>query len=277
MPSTNKLKTYRRSDLSSKNPAKLGVRKLNQAIREQVEREREVVQLTARDAQIRASLMGSRRYPPDPLSVWADFEQYRDYTNLGEEYLNPWRSVGQYLKLHLLLRATLIFGGYSFTAKIRPDLESKWSANGCNPSERIFKLISNGLAEEGLSKLPLTYVIEGKGRRGYGSVGLHIHGFVQTEDPHVATSLKVMFSRKFACHPKGRAAAGYAAKAGKPVQFKPIYDAGDPANNTAGRWASYITKNVLGLDQRLRDKRIFVTKEGTALARELWSFMRGEG
>lgn len=86
-----------------------------------------------------------------------------------------------------------------------------------------------------------------------------------------------MFYRKFASHPKGLAAAGYAAKAGDPVQFKPIYDAGDPAKNTASQWASCITKNVFKPDQRIRDKRIFVTKEGSAFARELWSFMRGKG
>lgn len=276
MPSTNKLRHFKRSQLRPQKRGLSGVRARNRLTKAQVEHEHELLQQLSADAQFRATQMGLPWSPADPILVWGDLEQFRDQTLIGSEQLKPWRKVGQYLKLHLLFRVTVIAGGYSFTAKVRPDLEARWLRHGRSPSERISKLISNGLSELGLGKLPLSYVIEGKGRRGFGNVGLHIHGFVQTTNPHVSTKLKVMFEQKFACHPKGKAAAGLSLKAGEQVKFEPIYDAGCPEHGTAGRWASYIAKNAMGLDKRLEDKRIFMSKEGIAIAREFWSLLRND-
>ena len=57
--------------------------------------------------------------------------------------------------------------------------------------KRIFQLISNELSKAGLSHHPFLYVIEGKGKRGYGATNLHIHGIIQTDDPSVATAFKL--------------------------------------------------------------------------------------
>lgn len=276
MLSTNKLIRYTRSQTKLKNGRFPGVRALNALTRHQVERERILIQQLTADADARRSQMGSPWAPADPLAVWADLEQFREITTVASEDLKPWRDVGQHLKLHLLLRAALIFGGYSFTARVRPDLQAKWLKNDSSPSERIFKIVSNGLSELGLKNLPLSYVIEGTSRKGYGKVSLHIHGIVQTDNPHAATALKVMLEEKLSCHPKGRAAAGISPRSGKEVLLEPIYEAGKPDEGTAGRWATYITKNALRDDKRLRGRRIFATKEGTALAREFWSFLRGD-
>lgn len=276
MPSTNKLRHFQRSDFRGPRRGKPGVRALNLAIRDQVDREHELVQLLAADALFRESQLATGRYAPDPLVVWHDFDQFRDHTNISSEHLPAWTKVGEFLKLHLLLRACLIYGGYSLTARVRPDLQAKWIAEGRLAGDRIHKLIANALSEKKLTCLPLCYVIEGRGRRGRGQTSLHIHGVVQIDNPLDATRLKVALEQALSLHPKGRVAAGVPKKSGVEVLLEPIFEGGSPSEGTAGKWAGYFAKNAVRADKRLGSKKTFISQEGRRLARELWSFMRGE-
>lgn len=169
----------------------------------------------------------------------------------------------------------MIFGGYSLTARVRPDLQNKWAAEGRPAGERIHKLIANALSKNMLSHLPLCYVIEGKGRQG-SQTSLHIHGVLQTDKAIDATRLKVALELALSTHPKGRAAAGVPKKSGVEVLLEPIYESGSPFEGTAGRWATYFAKNATRPDKRLGGKKAFISQEGRRLARELWSFMRGD-
>lgn len=276
MASVNKLRHFQRSDFPGPRRGKPGVRALNLAIRDQVDREHELVQLLAADALVRESQLQAGRYAPDPLVVWYDFDQFRDHTNIGSEHLPKWNEVGEFLKLHLLLRASLIFGGYSLTARVRPDLQAKWIAEGRSAGDRIHKLIANALSSKKLTHLALGYVIEGKGRRGHGQTSLHIHGVVQIDNPLDATRLKVALEQALSVHKNGRAAAGVSKKSGVEVLVEPIYDAGSASQGTAGRWAGYFAKNATRPDKRLGPKKTFISQEGRRLARDLWSFMRGD-
>ncbi|KTR82486.1 hypothetical protein NS277_13485 [Novosphingobium barchaimii] len=280
MPSTNKVTHYRRSDFKGPRRRKPRVRALNDAIRAQVDREHELVQLLTADAQFRETQVGVSTTPDDALAVWWDFDQFRDRTNIGAEQLPRWTKIGDYLKFHLLLRACLIFGGYAFTARVRPDLEAKWLAGGRSPVDRVGRLISKGLLklkhEHSISNLAFCYVVEGKGRRGQSRTALHVHGVLQTDDPLVATLFNVMLGSAFAVHAKGRAAAGISPKSGRELDMQRIYDSGDPKDGTAGRWATYFAKNLTRPEKRLPGKRTYISSEGRRLAREMWDFMRQE-
>lgn len=276
MASTKKLTYYRRSTTKGSQGRRTGVRASNAGIRVRVDREHELVQLLTADAQFREAQMRVGTMALDPLAVWGDLEQFRDYTNLGPEHLPTWKNIGQYLKLHLLVRASLIFGGYAFTARVRPDLEAKWLREGKSASDRITKLISNGVSERKLGGLAFAYAMEGKGKRGYGRTGLHIHGVLQADDPIVATRFKVMLEETISTHPRGKVAAGFAPRSGAPVKVERLYDSGDPKSGTAGKWATYFTKNATRPEKRLHGKHVVISREATGLAREMWAFMRDE-
>lgn len=275
MHSMKKLIHYRADDfIGAKRPSS-GVRKLNQAVRDLVEQDKELVLKLIADSRVRFDLLGGGRLPIDPLTVWTDFDQARDYTNLGSEHLPPWKQLSEFLKMHVLFQAVLTFGGYAFTARVRPDLQARWTANGVNPMQRINRLLKRELDGLGLHSLAHCYVLEGRTRSGKSKTGLHLHGFMLCDD-RTAVKYKVALERAFACHPKGRAAAGIPRGSGREVVIERAYDIRDPDDARGGVWVSYMAKNATKPDLRMSGKRTYMSREATGLARDFWALIREE-
>lgn len=109
-----------------------------------------------------------------------------DHTSSSLTELNPrelpkWRDVGEYLKFHLLFQVALDDGGYSFTARVRPDLENKWKAERRDPMDRIYRETRKALEARGLADLEYCYVVETRSRSGNSRTPMHLHGFMREE------------------------------------------------------------------------------------------------
>lgn len=275
MPSTKKLTVYRKSQFAGPRRAKPSVRMLNRAIRDRVADEKNLVERLVRDADQRRALLAPFGRPA-PFLVWNDFDHPSwAATEVNIHQLPKWKDIGEYLKLHLLFQVSLEDGGYAFTARVRPDLEAKWKAEGRDPMDRIRRLMDRAITTAGLSKLEYAYVVESRSRRGTGRTPLHLHGFFLAQDPVVATRFKMAVEGAIAAHPLGRAAAGISPRSGPAVVIEPVYDKVDTSAHGRGRWASYIAKNTIRWDDRFR-RRIFMSRTATQTAREFWALVREE-
>jgi hypothetical protein len=274
VPSTKKLTVYRRSQFPGPRRKKPPVRALNRAIRERVDQEHDLIQTLIRDADVRKMLLVGQSGKPEPFTVWNDFDHPQDATELSTSDLPRWEDIGEFLKFHLLFQVALDDGGYSFTVRVRPDLEAKWKRERRDPMERITREARQALEARGLQDLEYCYVVEARTKRGSRS-NLHLHGFLLARDPMVATKFKVAMEKAIAVHPMGRRAAGIAPKSGPEVDIERSYDVIDDSKHGRGRWAGYLAKHAHRHDPRFR-RRIFMSRTATQTAREFWALIREE-
>jgi hypothetical protein len=274
MPSTKKLTVYRRSQFTGARRSKPPVRQLNRAIRKRVEDEHRLLQALVRDADVRRVLLAGTGGLAGPFTVWNDFDHSPDETELAPNHLPRWEDIGEFLKFHLLFQVALEDGGYSFTVRVRPDLEAKWKREQRNPMDRITREARKALDYQGLGELEYCYVVEARTKRGSRS-NLHLHGFLLARDPLVATRFKVAMEQAIAVHPKGRRAAGIAPRSGPEVEVEQSYDVIDNSGYGRGRWAGYLAKNALRHDPRFR-RRTFMSQPATQTARQFWALLREE-
>jgi len=272
MTSTKKLLQLRRSHFTGSRRQIPAVRKLNREICERVEKEHKLVQAIIRDADVRRVLLAGNKGTPEVFSVWTDFDHPQDATELSISDLPRWEDIGEFLKFHLLFLVALDDGGFSFTTRVRPDLEAKWKREGRDPMGRITSEIRKELVRKGLKDLEYCYVVESRTKRG-GRSNLHLHGFFLARDPLIAPRLKVAMENAIAVHPDGRKAAGIAPKSGPEVEVEPSYDVYDNSKYGRGRWAGYLTKNAMRHDPRFK-RRVFMSRSATQTAREFWALIR---
>jgi hypothetical protein len=274
VPSTKKLTTYRKSQFAGPRRGKPPVRDLNRSIRERVDEEHDLVQRLIRDADVRQAVIRGMGGPTEPFAVWNNFDHTSSaLTELNPRELPKWRDVGEYLKFHMLFQVALEDGGYSFTARVRPDLEEKWKAEHRNPMDRIRRAIRKAVEEQGLRELEYCYVVETRSRTGKSRSRMHIHGFFLTQQPLVATKFKVAMEQAIAVHPKGRAAAGIRPRSGSEVEVERAYDLEDDSEYGRGRWATYMAKNATKWDARFQ-RRVFMSQTGQQTARAFWALLR---
>lgn len=273
-PSTKKLRGFRSEHFSGPKRKKPKVQRLNQEVKDRILAENDVVQALIRDASVRRQLWSNSIAPLAPLTVWTDSAHSEDYTEVWRQKLPKWRDIGEYLKIHLLFQVALEFGAYSFTARIRPDLEARWYGQGTDIAKRIRTLLWDNLKLQKLDDVEFFYLIEGKGRRGKGKTPLHLHGFLVAEEPLVATRFKIALEMAVAAHPKGKAAAGFSPKSGKAIDFDLAYDVDTGDGRGYGRWVQYITKSGTKHDKRLGYRHIYMSQTATQLVREFWALIR---
>jgi hypothetical protein len=274
VPSTKKLTAYRKSQFAGPRRGKPPVRDLNRSIRERVDEEHDLVQRLIRDSDVRQAIIRGMGGSIEPFAVWNNFDHTSSaLTELNPRELPKWRDIGEYLKFHLLFQVALEDGGFSFTARVRPDLEDKWKTEGRDPMDRIRRLTRRAIEEQGLRELEYCYVVETRSRTGRSRSRMHIHGFFLAQQPLVATKFKVAMEKAIAVHSKGRAAAGIPAKSGPEVDVKAAYDVDDDSDYGRGRWASYMAKNAMKWDVRF-DRRLFMSRTGQQTAREFWALLR---
>lgn len=247
---------------------------LNRAIKDRIDEEHDLVQKLIADADARRGLMLACGMAIEPFTVWNDLNHLWTTTNLTPHELKAWQHQGEFIKLHLLFQVALDNGGYSFTARVRPDLEAKWKAEGRDPMDRIKRLVGKALAAGGLSSVEYCYVVEARTKGGYRT-GLHLHGFFLAQDPLISTRFKVAMEKAIAVHPKGRAAAGIKPKSGPEVDIEPAYDVIDLSKWARGRWPSYLAKRATSWDARFK-RRVFISRSATQTVRDFWALLREE-
>ncbi len=234
------------------------------------------MQRLVHDADIRRAIIRGMGLTHEPFTVWNDFDQTSSaLTETVPANLPKWRDIGEYLKFHLLFQVALEDGGYSFTVRVRPDLEKKWKAENRIPMDRINGEVRKKLDGRGLKGLEYCYVVERRTRSGKSQTAMHLHGFFLTRDPLDATRVKVAMEEAIAVHPKGRAAAGISPRAGDEVVIEPSYDVEDDTGYGRGRWVSYMAKNATKSDAWFR-RRVFMSRSATQTAREFWALVREE-
>lgn len=247
---------------------------LNRAIKERIDEEHDLIQKLIADADARRRLMLACGMAIGPFTVWNDLDHLWTTTNYKPTDLKPWVDLGEFIKLHLLFQVVLDDGGYSFTARVRPDLEAKWIAHQRDPMDRIKRLTGKALAAQGLASLEYCYVVESRTKGGYRT-GLHLHGFLLAQDPLISTRFKVAMEQAIGVHPKGRAAAGIKPKSGVEVDVEPAYDMIDQSKWGRGRWPGYFAKLATRWDSRFK-RRVFISRTATQTARVFWGLLRDE-
>lgn len=275
MLSTLKIRRYSAKQFPGSRRQKPPVRKLNTLVGKTIESEKEILAALLRDVEVRRNVLGFNPTRSDTFLVWKDFAQAWEYTEVDPSKLPTWLELGEYLKIHLVYQAVLLLGGFSFTIRIRPDLQARWT-NG-NALDRIKRLVGKELKKSGLSQLEYVFVVESKARRG-SRASLHLHGFFLADSPTLATKFKVAMSNAIADHPAGRAAAAYKPKSGPSIDLQKSYvKANVPREIGRMRWPDYILKHALKNDSRLVGRRIHISRTATQTARAFWEFIREEG
>ena len=264
-----KLSPRRLADLSGSRRKKPPVREQNRALKALVESEHELVQTLLKDRETRIQMTQVEGWPLDGLSVWKDFGHTWDFTEGDPRRLGPWSHLSEYMKLQLGFMVALSFGGYSFTSRVHPALTSRWAAGG-RLQARVQERIKESFAQAGIPHLEYAYVLEARTKSGKSRTDVHLHGYLTTSDPYGITRFKVAVET--ALH----RARGHRPLGHKAWDEDPVYDFDSGDGRGYGRWVSYIAKNVSRYDQRIRGRRIFMSRPALQSAREFWEFHRDE-
>jgi hypothetical protein len=270
--SKKKIGVKRRQMYSGPRRRKPSVRALNREIAEQMKADQELFDAIMRDAEVRRSQLAAP-WPTEQLSVYEDLDQFRDWTEIDPTRLPAWNKLGQLMKLHLVAQVAVELGGYSFSINVRPDLTKKWATEHIEPLDRIERLFRQALEFSGLAQLAIFYVVEGASRSGKSKTKIHLHGVFLANDPLVATRFAVGIEKKLT-RPPGAPQSQTQSRA---IHIKPTYDKNADRDTDKGRWASYIAKNVMKWDGRMIGKRVFMSREATKTATEMWKLIRNEG
>ncbi|WP_332704936.1 hypothetical protein [Sphingomonas sp. PB4P5] len=161
---------------------------------------------------------------------------------------------------------------FAFTAHVDPLMLAGWMAGGSNIMSNLEQRIRRALGNQGISSLPMTYIVETRTKWNKAPTRPHLHGIVLCERSGDQTRFKVALEK--ALFP----ALKWQGK-GRPVKVEPAYDK-DAQNlgEFAGRgvWPSYITKNAQRYDARLGKRRVFFSQSLIELARDAWALRREE-
>ena len=255
----------------AKTGKKRGVRAHNRRVRETVKEQHQYASQIIWAARSRIEQRQSRGLPIDMFTVWNDFDpDTGKHYPTKKRYFPQWRDLSEYLKYHVAGLCVLATKGYTFSARLNPDLERRWLQNGYDFYERIKKRIAKEFREAGLSDVGYAFVVEGKNRKG-SRTGLHIHGVF-------------FFNDGLWYRDKVRRAIEAALKVGdfrqgvrrsRDVHVTLMYDPAIRGDKPPARWAAYTTKNSLKPDDRLPHRRIFMNQMMTQMAREMWGQIRG--
>lgn len=272
--STKKLVHLRSNMFEGARRRKPRVRKHNAEVKKRVEAEKDLIQQLMQDADVRRAILGPSA-ASKPFVVWNDFDHPEMHcTQVNVSNLPRWNDLGELHRLHMLFLVALDGGGYAFTARVRPDLEARWNADGLNPMERVNRLMGKAIDNHSLNALEFAYVLESRTRGGGSRTALHLHGMFLASDPSIATMFKLVLEQAICSHPKGKAAAGFKPHSGNPIKIEPVYDK-TTGKYGRGRWVNYMTKNTLRWDERF-SKRTYISRTATQTAREMWALIREE-
>lgn len=257
------------NDYRAKTGQKRGVREHNKQMRSTVEEQHHYVEHIIGAASDRIAQRLALGIPIDLFTVWNDFDPPTGINfQTSPRKLPKWRELSEYMKFQLAGVCVLAGGGYSFTARLNPDLEKLWVVHEYDFYEMIKRRIATQFRADDLGDVRLAYVVEGKTKRGCRT-GIHLHGFFfddnDTSRPNkVKSAIEAALS--VGLHRKGR-------RRGRDVKMEPMYDTGLSYGDGPGQWAAYSCKNATKPDTRLPNRRIYVSQQMTRTAKMMWGLI----
>jgi hypothetical protein len=269
--SVRKISAVRRSNFKGR--TRRAIPALNQQKRERklaLERELKLVENLMKDAQTRRLVELRSRLPRQPMTVWTDFDQTWDYTELGPDNLPEWEKLTEFMKLFIGFDIGMEFNsGYSFTAHILPSLVTRWSPSKTGLMANIRQNLRREMDKQGIRKLPFCLVVETRTRSGKSRTKPHLHGYCICDDALDATRFKVALEQAF--NPGLRLLGRR-----HPVEVEPSYD--HRGKEFIGRavWVKYFTKNVDRWEAILGRRRVFISRSLVQMIRDAWAIRREE-
>jgi hypothetical protein len=221
-----------------------------------------------KDAETRRLFERRSGLPRQPMTVWSDFDQTWDYTELAPRDLPKWEDLTEFMKLFIGFDIGMEFKvGYSFTAHILPSLVARWEASGMGLMANIEQRLRRELDDVGLGKIAFCYVVETRTRSGKSRTRPHLHGYCICDDPLDATRFKVALEQAF--NPGLRRLGKRHA-----VVVEQSYDYGGDEFIGRAQWVKYFTKNVDRWDAILGRRRLYVSRPLSQIIRDAWGIRR---
>jgi hypothetical protein len=222
------------------------------------------------DAQTRRLFEIRARQPRQPMTVWTDFDQTWDYTELGPNNLPEWEKLTEFMKLFIGFDIGMEFNsGYSFTAHILPGLVTRWSSSKTGLMANIRQNLRREMDNQGITKLAFCFVVETRTRSGKSRTKPHLHGYCICDDTLDATRFKVALEQAF--NPGLRLLGKRHA-----VELEPSYDHGGAEFIGRVVWVKYFTKNVDRWEAILGHRRLFISRSLLQMIRDAWGIRREE-
>lgn len=249
---------------------KRGVREHNRQMRDTVVEQHQYIEDIIWAAVERISQRRSLGVPVDMLTVWNDFDPPTGINfQTNQMRLPRWRELSEYMKYQLAAVCTIGAEGYSFTAKLNPELESIWASRGYDYYELVKRRLAAEIRSAGIENLMLAYAVEGKTKKGVRT-GIHLHGFFFADTgppkPNKVRSA-IEAALQVGLHRIGK-------RRGRDVKVQLIYDTGLRNNKNPGRWAAYNSKHAVKPDDRLPNRRIYMNRTMTQIAKVMWGVIK---
>ena len=223
-----------------------------------------LVETLMSDSQTRRAVQSRVGIPRNPITVWTDFDQTWDYTDLSPDQLPHWENLTEFIKMFIGFDIGMEFRtGYSFTSHILPSFVAKWTASKMGLIDSIEQRLRRELVKDGISKLPFCYVVETKTRSGSSRTRPHIHGYCICDDPLDSTRFAVAMERGF--NPGLRLIGKR-----KAVKVEQSYDHRGEEFIGRDHWVKYFIKNVDRWDVILGKRRLYISRSLVRMIRDAW-------
>ena len=220
------------------------------------------------DAADRAELQRSMGVIQGPMSVWLETYHPYDIPRAPAKRLARWDKLSQRMKLFIAWDVGMEFGtAYTFTSHIDPEMLERWEGPEAireNVEQRIYRAVR----EQGIGDLPICYVLESRNASGRSRTRPHLHGFALCDQATDATKLKVAIERALNPNLKRHGRT-------REVHLKPANQETVPYRGR-DNWPKYMIKNATRYDRNLVNRRSYVSRSLTYLAREAWAVRREE-
>lgn len=232
-----------------------------------LETERQLLSAICHDDNLRAAFDAGMGREREPLSVWIDSDQSWNHTWVHPRDLPAWEFMSERMKMFVGFDVALEFGWcFAFSVNIASSLVTKWSSENSNLVANVQQRIRRSMVSEGISDLPICWVIETRTRSGKSRTKPHLHGIAICEEPLLATKLKMALESSIAAQKEYK-------RARRSIHIERGYAKND-LSISKSRWVSYITKNVDLYDQRLGKRRIYMSRSFTQVAKTAWDIRR---
>lgn len=244
----------------SKKPA---IRQQNRELAELVTEETKTLEILVADAAVRLAFLRGTGAPLDALSIWTDFDLTSLFTELDAKHLKRWQEISEWMKLQLGFLVGLYLGGVAFSVNIHADLLERWTSEGKSVSALVQQRLKRELDKIGLGTLGYCYIIETRTKWGKSRTAPHLHGYILSDNPHDYTRFKLAVDRALL--------SGDRRSSSRKVSIK-IDHLHDRLG--AGRFVSYMAKNVHRWDTRIKGRSVYMSRPFTQTVREFWSLIR---
>lgn len=260
-----KLGARRLNAISGPRSKKPAIRKQNKELVVLIAEETKTFETLVADASIRLAFLRGSGAPVDLLSIWTDFDLTSLFTELDPKHLKRWQELSEWMKLQLGFLVGLSLGGEAFSAHIHGDLLDRWTSEGKSVSALVQQRLKRELDKSGLGKLDYCYIIETRSKWGKSKTAPHLHGFILSDNPLYYTRFKLAVQRALLSGDRRRTSRKLT------IKMDNLHD-----RLGAGRFVSYMAKNVHRWDMRIKGRSVYMSRPFTQTVREFWSLITDE-